>query len=83
MYELEKGITPNGGSEAGKTWNILGQIYLPKATGVSTFAFEANTLPGQFVPVSASTIDRVLGPQRVPTLSGSLARFARRHTSVT
>ncbi|KQT44596.1 cupin [Aureimonas sp. Leaf454] len=51
MSELEKGITLNGASEAGKTWNILGQVYLPKAIGASTFAFETNSLPGQFVPV--------------------------------
>ena len=34
-----------------KVWNILGQIYYPKATCDSAFAFEANTEPGQFVPV--------------------------------
>ena len=48
---LEKGITPNGEGFHGKTWNILGQVYFPKATCESTFAFETNTAPGQFVPV--------------------------------
>jgi quercetin dioxygenase-like cupin family protein len=49
--ELEKGITQNGKGYAGVTWNILGQTYFPKAVGESTFAFETNSAPGQFVPV--------------------------------
>ena len=48
--DLEKGITRNGTGHAGKTWNILGQIYFPKAVCESTFAFETNSEPGQFVP---------------------------------
>ena len=36
---------------SGKTWNILGQVYFPKAVTDSTFAFETNSDPGQFVPV--------------------------------
>ena len=28
---LEKGITANGTGYGGKTWNILGQVYFPKA----------------------------------------------------
>jgi quercetin dioxygenase-like cupin family protein len=48
---LEKGITPNGAGYRGKTWNILGQVYFPKAVTESTFAFETNSEPGQFVPV--------------------------------
>lgn len=51
MSDLEKGITGNGAGYAGKTWNILGQVYYPKACCDSTFAFETNSLPGQFVPV--------------------------------
>jgi quercetin dioxygenase-like cupin family protein len=51
MAALEKGITPNGQGYRGKTWNILGQIYFPKAVTDSTFAFETNSEPGQFVPV--------------------------------
>jgi quercetin dioxygenase-like cupin family protein len=51
MAALEKGITPNGQGYRGKTWNILGQIYFPKAVTDSTFAFETNSDPGQFVPV--------------------------------
>jgi len=49
--ELEKGITENGSGFKGTTWNILGQVYFPKAVCDDTFAFETNSLPGQFVPV--------------------------------
>ena len=51
MTALEKGITANGTGYGGKTWNILGQVYFPKAVTDSTFAFETNSDPGQFVPV--------------------------------
>ena len=46
MGILEKGITANGTGYSGKVWNILGQIYYPKATCDFAFAFEANTEPG-------------------------------------
>lgn len=49
--DLEKGITQNGKGYAGVTWNILGQTYYPKAVCESTFAFETNSAPGQFVPI--------------------------------
>src|ERR1700737_4479474 len=51
MAALEKGITRNGTGYSGKSWNILGQVYFPKAVTDSTFAFETNSDPGQFVPV--------------------------------
>ena len=51
MAALEKGITRNGEGFSGKTWNILGQVYFPKAVSEATFAFESNSAPGQFVPV--------------------------------
>jgi oxalate decarboxylase/phosphoglucose isomerase-like protein (cupin superfamily) len=51
MHVLDKGITPNGAGFAGTEWNILGQIYYPKAICHAAFAFEANSEPGQFVPV--------------------------------
>ena len=51
MASLEKGITTSGTGYRGKTWNILGQVYFPKAVTDSTFAFETNSDPGQFVPV--------------------------------
>jgi uncharacterized cupin superfamily protein len=48
---LEGGITRDGEGFAGVEWNILGQRYFPKALCASTFAFETNSAPGQFVPV--------------------------------
>ncbi|QDG74918.1 cupin domain-containing protein [Labrenzia sp. PHM005] len=49
--ELEGGITPNGEGFDGVKLNILGQTYYPKAWCETTFAFETNSEPGQFVPV--------------------------------
>lgn len=49
--DLSKGISAKGGSHNGKSWNILGSIYYPKAVCESTFAFEINHQPGQSVPV--------------------------------
>jgi quercetin dioxygenase-like cupin family protein len=49
--DLGKGITRKGVGLEGKSWNILGQVYFPKASFESTFAFETNSDPGQFVPV--------------------------------
>jgi hypothetical protein len=49
--ELEKGITANGSGLNDVTWNILGQVYYPKAVCDDTFAFETNSEPGQYVPV--------------------------------
>ncbi|MEO1200754.1 MAG: cupin domain-containing protein [Pseudomonadota bacterium] len=49
--DLAKGITENGTGFDGISWNILGQTYYPKAICDSTFAFETNSEPGQFVPV--------------------------------
>ncbi len=51
MTNLEKGITRVGEGFRGKSWNILGQTYFPKASCESSFAFETNSEPGQFVPV--------------------------------
>ncbi|MCF3932434.1 cupin domain-containing protein [Acuticoccus sp. M5D2P5] len=51
MNDLAGGITPNGEGFEGVSWNILGQLYFPKAVCGSTFAFETNAEPGQFVPV--------------------------------
>jgi uncharacterized cupin superfamily protein len=49
--DLEGGITRNGEGYAGVEWNILGQRYFPKAVCETSFAFETNSDPGQFVPV--------------------------------
>ena len=51
MSDLEKGITRAGEGHQGRSWNILGQRYFPKASCDTTFAFETNSDPGQHVPV--------------------------------
>jgi quercetin dioxygenase-like cupin family protein len=51
MSDLEKGITKNGEGFRDEKLNILGQVYFPKASSDSAFAFETNSEPGQFVPV--------------------------------
>lgn len=48
MPDLDGGITRDG---EGTKLNILGQTYYIKAWCETTFAFEANSQPGQFVPV--------------------------------
>ena len=49
--DLEGGVTAEGESVTGSAWNILGQHYLAKAICENTFAFEANSAPGDHVPV--------------------------------
>ena len=49
--KLAGGITRSGEGHGGVVWNILGQVYYPKASCDSSFAFEALSAPGQFVPV--------------------------------
>ena len=49
--ELQGGVTENGSGFEGVVWNILGQTYYPKAVCETTFAFEANSAPGDHVPV--------------------------------
>lgn len=49
--KLVGGVTPNGDGIDGIEWNILGQRYFPKSDCDSSFSFEANSLPGQAVPV--------------------------------
>ena len=51
MTTLNGGVTQNGTGFDGVVWNILGQTYYPKAVCETTFAFEANSAPGQSVPV--------------------------------
>ncbi|MEL6234938.1 MAG: cupin domain-containing protein [Pseudomonadota bacterium] len=48
---LDGGITRNGTGFDGVEWNILGQRYFPKSLCASSFSFEANSEPGQNVPV--------------------------------
>ena len=79
----------NGTGYGGKTWNILGQIYFPKAVTDSTFAFETNSDPGQFVPVhihptqdefilvQEGTLDLKLDGVWVQAHAGDLVRLPR------
>ena len=50
MAALEKGITRYGTGYGGKTWNIFGQVYFPKAVTIPPLP-STNSEPGQFVPV--------------------------------
>ena len=89
MGTLEKGITRSGTGYGGKTWNILGQVYFPKAITDSTFAFETNSEPGQFVPVHVhptqdefilvqeGTLDLKLDGVWVQAKAGDLVRLPR------
>ena len=49
--DLAGGVTADGTGVDGIEWNILGQTYFAKAVCDTTFAFEANSAPGDFVPV--------------------------------
>ncbi|WP_210405412.1 hypothetical protein [Rhodophyticola sp. CCM32] len=49
MQALEKGITKNRVGSRETTWNILGQTYYPKAVCETTFAFETNSVPDDFL----------------------------------
>ncbi|WP_105405354.1 MULTISPECIES: cupin domain-containing protein [unclassified Neorhizobium] len=87
--ELEKGITESGSGYNGTSWNILGQVYFPKAVCDDTFAFETNSLPGQFVPVHVhptqdefilvqeGELDLKLDGQWVKAKAGDLVRMPR------
>lgn len=89
VTELEKGITRDGSGVNGKSWNILGQVYFPKAVCESTFAFETNSEPGQFVPVhihpnqdefilvQEGELDLKLDGQWVKAKAGDLVRMPR------
>ena len=45
------GITRAGEGFGGTVWNILGQTYYPKQESDASFAFEALSPPGTFVPL--------------------------------
>jgi len=87
--ELEKGITENGSGYQGITWNILGQVYFPKAVCDDTFAFETNSEPGQYVPVhihpnqdefilvQEGELDLKLGGEWSKARAGDLVRMPR------
>jgi quercetin dioxygenase-like cupin family protein len=47
---MTAGITPMGQGMDGITWNILGQIYVPKQRSENSFSWHATFPPGTFVP---------------------------------
>ena len=87
--DLAKGITENGTGQNGKSWNVLGQDYYPKASCDSTFAFETNSAPGDFVPVhihptqeefilvQEGVLDLKLDGEWVQAKAGDLVRLPR------
>lgn len=87
--DLEKGITRSGAGAADREWNILGQTYYPKAVCDSTFAFETNSEPEQFVPVHVhpaqdefvlvqdGVLDLKLDGEWVQAQAGDLVRMPR------
>lgn len=89
MSELEKGVTAQGEGYRGVMWNILGQVYYPKASCETTFAFETNSEPGQFVPVHVhptqdefilvldGTLDLKLDGRWTQAHAGDLVRMPR------
>jgi uncharacterized RmlC-like cupin family protein len=74
MAALEKGITRNGTGYSGKTWNILGQVYFPKAVTDSTFAFETQD---EFILVQDGMLDLKLDGVWVQAKAGDLVRLPR------
>lgn len=48
--KLTPGITRAGEGIDGTTWNILGQIYVPKSLSETSFSWHATFPPGTFVP---------------------------------
>ncbi|MFK7804531.1 MAG: cupin domain-containing protein [Anaerolineae bacterium] len=90
MADLAKGITANGEGEAGSAvLNILGQKYYIKALCETSFAFETNSDPGQFVPVHVhptqeefilvqeGVLDLKLDGEWVQAKAGDLVRLPR------
>ncbi|MFK7805928.1 MAG: sulfatase-like hydrolase/transferase [Anaerolineae bacterium] len=88
--QLVEGVSAYGRSEEGTTvLNILGQKYFIKAHCDSTFAFETNSEPGQFVPVhihpyqeefilvQEGVLDLKLNGRWVQAREGDLVRMPR------
>jgi quercetin dioxygenase-like cupin family protein len=50
MNPMTAGITKAGTGIDGITWNILGQVYVPKQVSETSFSWHATFPPGTFVP---------------------------------
>ncbi len=89
MAELKGGVTAETEGVDRVTWNILGQHYLAKAIGETSFAFEANSAPGDHVPVhihptqdefilvQEGVLDLKLGGQWTQAKAGELVRMPK------
>lgn len=89
MKPLTAGVTrANEGIDA-ITWNILGQIYVPKTLSEDSFSWHATFPPGTFVPphihptqdefiyMLEGRLDLVLDGQESHALPGDLIRLPR------
>jgi hypothetical protein len=56
MAALEKGITRNGTGYSGKTWNILGQVYFPKAVTDSIAFYEGIVAAGGWPALGTTSL---------------------------
>ena len=84
---LPKGITPAGGAQLQRAWNVLGHRYFLKAHGNSCFCFETLDPPGTFVPlhvhpkqdefiyVLEGVFDLQLGGDKTQARPGDLVRM--------
>jgi quercetin dioxygenase-like cupin family protein len=50
MNPMTAGITKAGTGIDGITWNVLGQVYVPKQVSETSFSWHATFPPGTFVP---------------------------------
>ena len=50
MFTMTPGVTKAGQGIEGISWNILGQIYVPKQVSEASFSWHATFPPGTFVP---------------------------------
>ena len=84
---MPPGITPAGAGIDGISWNILGQIYVPKQVSESSMSWHATFPPGTFVPphihptqdefiyMLEGRFDLVLDNKEVAALPGDLIRL--------
>ena len=84
---MPPGITPAGTGIDGISWNILGQIYVPKQVSESSMSWHATFPPGTFVPphihptqdefiyMLEGQFDLVLDNKEVFALPGDLIRL--------
>ena len=84
---MPPGITPAGAGIDGISWNILGQIYVPKQVSESSMSWHATFPPGTFVPphihptqdefiyMLEGQFDLVLDNKEVFALPGDLIRL--------